>query len=34
MSQKGWKFVEDKFQYKILIRNMDSYYKKLLDKKD
>lgn len=34
MSQNGWAFVEDKFQYKTLIQNMDSYYKKLLDKKD
>lgn len=33
MSQKGWAFVEDKFQYKTLIQNMDSYYKELLDKK-
>ena len=34
MSQNGWKFVEDKFQYKTLIRNMDSYYRELLNKKD
>ncbi len=33
MSQKGWMFVEDKFQYRTLIQNMDSYYKELLDKK-
>jgi glycosyltransferase involved in cell wall biosynthesis len=30
MSQKGWSFVEDKFQYPNLIKNMDEYYKSLL----
>jgi glycosyltransferase involved in cell wall biosynthesis len=30
MSQKGWLFVEDKFQYPNLIKNMDEYYKSLL----
>ena len=30
MSQKGWSFVEEKFQYPILMNNMDNYYKKLL----
>ncbi|MFT5858722.1 MAG: glycosyltransferase involved in cell wall biosynthesis [Flavobacteriaceae bacterium] len=32
MSQNGWNFVENKFQYEILIKNMDSYYRKLLAK--
>ena len=30
MSQKGWSFVEEKFQYPNLIKNMDEYYKSLL----
>ena len=30
MSQNGWSFVEDKFQYPNLIKNMDEYYKSLL----
>lgn len=30
MSQKGWSFVEEKFQYPNLIKNMDQYYKSLL----
>ena len=32
MSQNGWTFVQNKFQYEILIKNMDSYYRKLLAK--
>jgi len=32
MSQNGWTFVENKFQYETLIKNMDSYYRKLLAK--
>ncbi|MFT5777888.1 MAG: glycosyltransferase involved in cell wall biosynthesis [Crocinitomicaceae bacterium] len=31
MSQNGWNFVQEKFQYTTLVRNMDSYYKELLD---
>jgi glycosyltransferase involved in cell wall biosynthesis len=30
MSQNGWSFVEEKFQYTKLIKNMDEYYKSLL----
>ena len=30
MSQNGWSFVEDKFQFPNLIKNMDEYYKSLL----
>lgn len=30
MSQNGWSFVEEKFQYPNLIKNMDEYYKSLL----
>ena len=30
MSQNGWSFVEEKFQYPNLMKNMDEYYKSLL----
>ena len=30
MSQNGWSFVEEKFQYTKLIKNIDEYYKSLL----
>ena len=30
MSQNGWSFVEDKFHYTRLVRDMENYYKKLL----
>ena len=33
MSQNGWTFVQDKFHYKTLARNMDILYKDLLEKK-
>lgn len=33
MSQNGWKFVEEQFHYKTLVRNMENYYKELLAKK-
>ena len=32
MSQNGWTFVEDKFHYTTLVRNMESYYHELLGK--
>lgn len=32
MSQNGWSFVEDKFHYTRLVRDMENYYKKLLIK--
>lgn len=31
MSQNGWPFVEDKFDCKTLVKNMDEYYKKKLN---
>ena len=34
MSQKGWSFVQEKFQYKTLIAKTDSYYKFLLNQKN
>ena len=34
MSQKGWSFVEEKFQYNTLIAKTDSYYKLLLNQKN
>ena len=34
MSQKGWPFVQEKFQYKTLIAKTDSYYKFLLNQKN
>jgi glycosyltransferase involved in cell wall biosynthesis len=34
MSQKGWSFVEEKFQYTTLIAKTDSYYKFLLNQKN
>ena len=30
LSQNGWEFVQDKFHYTTLVKNMDEYYKKLL----
>ena len=33
LSQNGWDYVEDKFHYTTLVRNMDKYYKSLLKKK-
>jgi glycosyltransferase involved in cell wall biosynthesis len=33
MSQKGWSFVEDKFHYTRLVRNMEEYYSQLLSEK-
>lgn len=33
MSQNGWNFVQEKFSYHTLVKNMDSYYTKLLKKK-
>jgi glycosyltransferase involved in cell wall biosynthesis len=30
MSQNGWNFVKEKFQYEILVRNVDNLYRKLL----
>lgn len=32
MSQNGWSFVEDKFHYTRLVRDMEGYYKRLLGK--
>lgn len=32
MSQNGWTFVEDKFQYTKLVKNMEAYYAELLEK--
>ena len=34
MSQKGWSFVQEKFQYTTLIAKTDSYYKFLLNQKN
>jgi glycosyltransferase involved in cell wall biosynthesis len=34
MSQNGWNFVQDKFHYKTLARNMDQLYKSLLEKRN
>ena len=33
MSQNGWNYVQDKFHYKTLSKNMDQLYKRLLEKK-
>lgn len=33
MSQNGWKFVEERFNYTTLVRNMEAYYKQLLKQK-
>lgn len=33
MSQNGWSFVEDKFHYKTLVKNMETYYRILLNEK-
>jgi len=33
MSQNGWNFVEQKFHYTTLVKNMESYYRKLLKEK-
>ena len=32
MSQNGWNYVKDKFNYTTLVRNMDEYYQELLGK--
>lgn len=32
MSQNGWNYVQDKFHYKTLAKNMDQLYKRLLEK--
>jgi glycosyltransferase involved in cell wall biosynthesis len=32
MSQKGWSFVESKFHYTRLVKDMENYYKDLVDK--
>lgn len=34
MSQKGWTFVEEKFHYTTLVKNVESYYRKLLNEID
>ncbi len=34
MSQNGWSFVEHKFHYTTLVKNMETYYKKLLNEKN
>jgi glycosyltransferase involved in cell wall biosynthesis len=34
MSQNGWKFVEEKFHYKTLAKNMEQLYRMLLEKKN
>lgn len=31
MSQNGWNFVQDKFSYQTLVKNMDNYYTKLIN---
>ena len=33
MSQNGWNYVQDKFHYKTLVKNMDHLYKRLLEKR-
>ena len=33
MSQNGWNYVQEKFHYKTLAKNMDQLYRKLIDKK-
>jgi glycosyltransferase involved in cell wall biosynthesis len=33
LSQNGWDYVEDKFHYTTLVKNMDAYYKTLLEDK-
>lgn len=33
MSQNGWVYVQEKFHYKTLAKNMDQLYRKLIDKK-
>jgi glycosyltransferase involved in cell wall biosynthesis len=32
MSEKGWEFVKDKFHYTRLVKDMEEYYRKLLNK--
>ena len=34
MSQNGWSFVEHKFHYTTLVKNMETYYEKLLNAKN
>lgn len=31
MSQNGWNFVQDKFSYQTLVKNMDNFYTKLIN---
>ena len=33
MSQNGWKFVEEKFHYKTLVKNMTKLYDELIERK-
>jgi glycosyltransferase involved in cell wall biosynthesis len=33
MSQNGWNFVQEKFHYKRLVKDMENYYRELLKKK-
>jgi glycosyltransferase involved in cell wall biosynthesis len=32
MSQNGWNYVQEKFQYTTLVTNMENYYAELLEK--
>jgi glycosyltransferase involved in cell wall biosynthesis len=34
MSQNGWTFVEHKFHYTTLVKNMESYYRGLINEKN
>jgi glycosyltransferase involved in cell wall biosynthesis len=34
MSQNGWSFVEEKFHYERLVRDMENYYRELLNNKN
>ncbi|XP_020906588.1 uncharacterized protein LOC110244719 [Exaiptasia diaphana] len=34
MSQNGWSFVQEKFHYRTLVKNMDQYYRELLKSKN
>jgi hypothetical protein len=33
MSQNGWNFVKENFDYSTLVKNMEDYYKTLLNNK-
>lgn len=33
MSQNGWKFVENQFDYRTLVKNMENYYSRLMKQK-